>query len=219
MPDLNSSIFNLIKNIFFKSFNTFVYSLLFFSFCFVSFIYLQNHFQEKSNSKYIHILNYSNVAIRPVNIFSLNNGNINIELSVIKNQYKVNDFNTYSVSARFYSNSDEKIKKIQEQFYNFISSNLDKQISLFNEYLKIYESGVVNNALEEFKIRNNVLFFKENKENMFLNYSINRNFFNHILSKSFIGSFVLLIILRVLILEGYIGTKKKNRKYKSKRFS
>lgn len=207
MKDLNTSIIKLIKKIFFNSYQTFIYNLAFLIASLSLFIYAQVSFQEKNDMKFVHNLNAGNVAIEPVNTSAINFDGLDVETAIKKDQYPIGSYNTYSFSIRFYSNQNIENEKIKEIFYNFIFENISEQIFLQEAYLNLYTESVIKDPIAIFKTKNNIITLEKNKRNILISYKIQRNFLNHIISRSFICAFILLVILRILIIDKILKFK------------
>ena len=208
MKDLNTSILKLIKKIFFNSYQTFIYNLAFFIACLGLFIYAQVSFQQKNDLKFVHVLNAGNVAIKPVNASAINFDDLNVETAIKKDPYPIGEYNTYSISVRFYSNLKVENEKIKEIFYKFLVENISEEIFLQEDYLNLYNENLINNPIKIFEIKKNIIILEKNKRNISINYTIERNFLNHIISRAFICAFILLVILRILIVDRIVKIKK-----------
>ena len=207
MVDLNNNALYSAKQIFFESKKIFVLNLVFFLIIALLFGLGQHYFQKKSGLLYKHTIVIENVPIIPTNNKFIKTKNFKIQYKIVAKTYPENNFQVFDVYGRLFNNSIKEISEIENGMINFVNDNIQRQIEKINLNLNLFREEVLSDPLQQIDLELKNIYLDNMKYDVI--YSIERNNLNQIISKSFIISFVILLLIRIFYNE--VKKLKKNK--------
>ena len=214
MTDLNTNLYVLIKNLFFKSYT--VFFINFFSLIIISIILstLQYNALKSRNSLYKHTIIIEDVPIIPKNGKIIKMDNYRLQVLVTPNEFEESNLKVYDFHVKFYDNSSKKISEVSEKMINLVKDNFEEQINDLQTELEFRQLNEIQNALTLFSTERRISTLR--KIEPFFSYSITRQeSIENIISKSFIISFIIILIGRIFYLEFTSSRRKKKSKRSS----
>ena len=200
MTDLNTNLYTLIKKIFFKSYT--VFFINFFSLIIILTILstLQYNSLKSRNGLYKHTIIIEDVPIIPKNDKIIKIDNFRLQVLVVPNEFKESNLSVYDIHAKFYDNSSKKKSEISEKMIILVKNNLDEQINELSTELEFRKLNDLQNPLNIFLTERKISKLRNIEP--FSTYSIVRKeSISNIISKSFIVSFIIILIGRIFYLE------------------
>ncbi len=207
MVDLNNNALYSAKKIFFESKKIFVLNLVFFLIIALLFGLGQHYFQKKNGLLYKHTIIIENVPIIPTNNKFIKTKNFKIQYKIVAKTYPENNFQVFDVYGKLFNNSIKEISEIENGMINFVDDNIQRQIEKINLNLNLFREEVLSNPLQQIDLELKNIYLDNMKYDVI--YSIERNNLNQIISRSFIISFVILLLIRIFYNE--VKKLKKNK--------
>jgi len=209
MTDLNTNLYTVIKKIFFKSYA--IFFINFFSLIFILAILstLQYNSLKSRNSLFKHTIIIEDVPIIPKNDKIIKIDNFRLQVLVVPNEFKESNLNVYDIHAKFYDNSSKKRSEISKKMIILVKNNFDEQINDLSTELEFRKLNDLQNPLNIFLTERKISKLRNIEP--YVTYSIVRKeSISNIISKSFIISFIIILIGRIFYLEITSSRGKKN---------
>ena len=211
MTDLNTNLYTLIKKIFFKSYT--VFFINFFSLIIILTILstLQYNSLKSRNGLFKHTIIIEDVPIIPKNDKIIKIDNFRLQVLVVPNEFKESNLEVYDIHVKFYDNSSKKISKVSEKMIILVKNNFDEQINDLSTELEFRKLNDLQNPLNIFLTERKISKLR-NFEPFFTYSIVRKESISNIISKSFIVSFIIILIGRIIYLDFTSSRKKKKLK-------